>query len=178
MISSHFLNRRLVNLLLPFICPRYWWWLTDRKHCCNSQIKKPVSFSWIKHESAAHTCHRWQSVAWKPIMRFDISTLDDVKADTNQTPTKLNRFILCRGENGTVVLSVELWTEHKYPRGPKNRAIKEEQHYTNAGNSLLAKLSQYLLKILHFSLHKKHNSCWARKDLRCKHTIGPNIKSQ
>ena len=92
MISSHFLNRRLVNLLLPFICPRYWWWLTDRKHCCNSQIKKPVSFSWIKHESAAHTCHRWQSVAWKPIMRFDISTLDDVKADTNQTPTKLNRF--------------------------------------------------------------------------------------
>ena len=62
--------------------------------------------------------------------------------------------------------------------GPKNRAIKEEQHYTNAGNSLLAKLSQYLLKILHFSLHKKHNSCWARKDLRCKHTIGQNIKSQ
>ena len=62
--------------------------------------------------------------------------------------------------------------------GPQNRATTEEQHYTNAGNSLLAKLSQYLLKILHFSLHKKHNSCWARKDLRCKHTIGQNIKSQ
>ena len=62
--------------------------------------------------------------------------------------------------------------------GPQNLAIKEEQHYTNAGNSLLAKLSKYLLKILHFSLHKKHNSCWARKDLRCKHTIGQNIKSQ
>ena len=60
--------------------------------------------------------------------------------------------------------------------GPQNRAITEEQHYTNAGNSLLAKLSQYLLKILHFSLHKKHNSCWARKDLRCKHTVGQNIE--
>ena len=29
--------------------------------------------------------HRWQSVAWKPIMHFGVTTLDDVKADTNQT---------------------------------------------------------------------------------------------
>ena len=29
--------------------------------------------------------HRWQSVAWKPIMHFDVTTLDDVNADTNQT---------------------------------------------------------------------------------------------
>ena len=28
---------------------------------------------------------RWQSVAWKPKMHFDVTTLDDVKADTNQT---------------------------------------------------------------------------------------------
>ena len=67
----------------------------------------------------------------------------------------------------------------KYPTyGPQNRAVNEEQHYTNAGNSLLAKLLQYLLKILHFSLYKKHNSCWAHKDLRCKHTNGQSIKSQ
>ena len=67
----------------------------------------------------------------------------------------------------------------KYPTyGPQNRAVNEEQHYTNAGDSLLAKLLQYLLKILHFSLYKKHNSCWAHKDLRCKHTNGQSIKSQ
>ena len=29
--------------------------------------------------------HRWQSFAWEPIMHFDVTTLDDVKADTNQT---------------------------------------------------------------------------------------------
>ena len=30
-------------------------------------------------------CHRWLSVAWKLLMHFDVTTLDDVKADTNQT---------------------------------------------------------------------------------------------
>ena len=31
--------------------------------------------------------HRWQSVAWEPIMHFDVTTLDDaiLIADTNQT---------------------------------------------------------------------------------------------
>ena len=47
--------------------------------------KNPISSSWIKHVSAVCTCHRWQSFAWKPMMHFDATTLDDVKADTNQT---------------------------------------------------------------------------------------------
>ena len=35
---------------------------------------------------------RWQSVAWKTMMCFDVTTLDDVKADTNQTANRKSRW--------------------------------------------------------------------------------------
>ena len=43
--------------------------------------KKPSTL----HEYNPELCHRWQSVAWKPITNFGVTTLDDVKADTKQT---------------------------------------------------------------------------------------------
>ena len=59
-------------------------------------MKKPVS----RQPSALHEynmsvlpvyCHRWQSVAWKTMMCFDVTTLDDVKADPNQTAKRKSR---------------------------------------------------------------------------------------
>ena len=49
--------------------------------CCNLHLKKPSSYN-------PGLCDRWQSVAWKPIMHFDFTTLYDVKA----IPIKLDRF--------------------------------------------------------------------------------------
>ena len=50
-------------------------------------MKRPVSSSWIILFPGAGDengiCHRWQSVAWKPIIHFDVTTLDDVKANAN-----------------------------------------------------------------------------------------------
>ena len=56
----------------------------------------PVFSSWIKHEGAARTCLRWQTVAWKPIMHFDVIILYEVKADTSLTLTRNWRQCLCK----------------------------------------------------------------------------------
>ena len=40
---------------------------------------------------------RWQSVASKPIVRFDVTTLDDVKADT-KLDRKITLALRCLGD--------------------------------------------------------------------------------
>lgn len=84
--------------------------------------KLVTNSSWIKHDSAACTCPRWQSVPWKPIMHFDLTTLDNVKA-----PTKLDRFA-----KEKITLSLRC----SWARATRLLTSREELNITNNKNEL------------------------------------------